>query len=150
MAIINLGKQSLFSKPNAEIPTEFLEACERNGKDYIAHMNYNSHYVVLSNDVNRNERNKIAISSLLGENIEKPDYVMSLKKEENVVKYKDVCGFFSFRNVVFYRAKGVAGKCITDDMTFTEKIKSLFPDEFQNVTATQISNLLVQTLKPCM
>lgn len=75
-------------------------------------------------------------------------FIVKLNIAGSVMKYCEVTGFFEFRGEVYYRAKGVSARNLYDvDKSFTEKIKELYPEEFCNVKAVDISNLLVQPLK---
>jgi hypothetical protein len=64
------------------------------------------------------------------------------------VEYGSVIGFFEFRGEIFFRAKGSAGKKISDFTTsFTDAIKEKYPDEFGKILSTEVSALKVIPLK---
>ncbi len=72
---------------------------------------------------------------------------IKLKKDENDVEYNKVTGFFEFRGEYYYRAKGVAARHLYDEeKSFTDKIKELYPEEFDSITAKEVSVLKVRPL----
>lgn len=130
-------KKKLFGKPSVKIPERIFKKCK---------------------SLNSDDKTKIGFI-LEGENevtfavtpppIDPWFARLSLYAErcDNVVIYKDVTGFFSYREHVFYRAKGSAGKSVTTNQTFTDFIKSKYPTEFENSKASDISKLKVTPLR---
>lgn len=74
-------------------------------------------------------------------------YKLILKPNGDEVTYGDVIGFFKFRDTIYYRAKGVAGRTLDErSLSFTDNIREEYPDEFKDYNAKEISALLVQPL----
>ena len=75
------------------------------------------------------------------------DAVIVTLMPESTTTYGNVNGFFRFRNHIYYRAgKFFIGRCIEDNMSFTDSIKSFYPEEFGNKVGPDISNIEVETL----
>ena len=73
------------------------------------------------------------------------EVVVRLVPSGEPVPYSDVLGFFKFRNTLYYRSKGKAGKVLNDEeMSFTESIKATYPEEFADIAAKDIAKVLVQ------
>lgn len=72
---------------------------------------------------------------------------IKLKKDKEEIEYGKVTGFFEFRGEFYYRAKGVAARNLYDEeKSFTDKIKELYPEEFKNIQAKEVSVLKVRPM----
>lgn len=61
--------------------------------------------------------------------------------------YSNATGFFRFRDKIYYRGKKSPGRSIDDNLSFTDSIKSMFPDEFGNLISSDIGMLEVELLE---
>lgn len=74
--------------------------------------------------------------------------VITLEPKGDEVTYGKVAGFFKFRDVVYYRSRGSAGRTIDNEaLSFTDSLLRLYPNEFDNASAKDISEVLVQPLQ---
>ena len=74
--------------------------------------------------------------------------VITLKPTGNEVTYGKVAGFFKFRDVVYYRSRGSAGRTLdSKSLSFTDSLLQLYPNEFDDASAKDISEVLVQPLQ---
>jgi len=73
---------------------------------------------------------------------------ISLRPNGKKVTYGTVIGFFKFRDTIYYRVKGVAGRTVDEEsLSFTDSIVKLYPDEFKDYSAKDIGTILVQPLR---
>lgn len=76
------------------------------------------------------------------------EFELVLTPDGEEVTYGNVIGFFKFRDTVYYRAKGTAGRTLDEtSLSFTDSIRELYPEEFENASIRDISNMLVQPLR---
>lgn len=78
----------------------------------------------------------------------KGEFNIQLKTFGDEVTYGNVVGFFKFRDTIYYRVKGAAGRTLDDDsLSFTDSLMQLYPDEFDGYSAKEIGTILVQPLR---
>ena len=75
-------------------------------------------------------------------------YKLVLTPDGEEVTYGNVIGFFKFRDTIYYRTKGTAARTLDEkSLSFTDSIRELYPEEFDNATIKDISYILVQPLR---
>ena len=146
---LTLMKKGIFGKKYLKIPEKFLSVHELlHGKKAPIHGVCNEKFIVISSDENLLEDKDYLINDLLDNESVRPDYTLKFSSTREQVEYKDVEGFFCFRGVIYFKTKGVAGKCMNDLSTnFSTSVKERFPDEFRDYTLPKIGTIKVTPIK---
>lgn len=142
MRKIQLKKRKFSKKIGIEIPKIFLERCHGE-KDKEAYIDYNDSFIIIANDRDKASSMKSEVSSLL----ERDDLIravhVTFQKAVLSVPYRDVRGLFMYDGDIFYREGKSSGKCITDGLSFTSKIKEKYPDDCRDIASNEISEIFV-------
>ena len=137
-------KQGIFKKSSyVEIPDEFVAQCEIEDNKPIATQRANKNFILISNDADLLDKKKESCDVLFSNDNIVP---ITLHRGKHAIIYKDILGFFEFRGEIYYRAKGVAGRHLKSDMPFSAKIKELYPEDYKDALASEISNIEVTPL----
>lgn len=139
-------KQGITKKTKIEIPAKFLANCGGRKNKKEAFIEENDNFIIIAKDHETMKSKAGAISNILDRDVEEGVVSVYLHKTNCEVPYKEVTGFFLYRGVAYYRVKGVAGKSLDDNKSFTEKIKELYPEEYGEVSAAQVSDIMVVPL----
>lgn len=74
--------------------------------------------------------------------------VITLEPSGDEVTYGNVIGFFKFRDIVYYRAKGAAGRTLDEkSLSFIDSLLEYYPNEFSDMSFKEIGEVLVQPLQ---
>ena len=146
---LSLVRKGIFGKRYLKLPKQFLENHKcKSGAATPIYGECNDDVIIISTSEKELVRKNVYVEGMLDESDEVPDCLIKLSENVETVPYKDVTGFFNFRGEVYYKAKGSAGKLISDDETsFSNSVKQRFPEEFENFTLQKIGYIEVTPLK---